>query len=111
MNNVFKMIYVNYLMIVEGEEPGLNRDEMDASVATLKSMEIELEAVVKELREKQIGTIDNSLQSKNTVRYVKEFLIRKQSDVEDFTEVRVAVVGNVDAGKEFFCKKFFLFFF
>ncbi len=89
-------------MIVEGEESGLNRDEMDASVATLKSMEIELEAVVKELREKQIGTIDNSLQSKNTVRYVKEFLIRKQSDVEDFTEVRVAVVGNVDAGKEFF---------
>jgi GTPase len=69
---------------------------MDASVATLKSMEAELNAVVKELREKQIG--DVVVQNKNCIKYVKEFLIRKQSDMEDFTEVRVAVVGNVDAG-------------
>ena len=56
----------------------------------------------KELREKQIGANENtnsSAQSKNAIKYVKEFLNRKQSDVEDFTEVRVAVVGNVDAGK------------
>lgn len=83
--------------IAEGEESGLNQDEMDASVATLKSMEAELNAVVKELREKQIG--DVVVQNKNCIKYVKEFLIRKQSDMEDFTEVRVAVVGNVDAGK------------
>jgi GTPase len=69
---------------------------MDASVATLKSMEAELNAVVKELREKQIG--DVVVQNKNCIKVVKEFLIRKQSDMEDFTEVRVAVVGNVDAG-------------
>ena len=88
--------------MIEGEEPGLNQDEMEASVATLKSMEVELNSAVKELREKQIGANENtnsSAQSKNAIKYVKEFLIRKQSDVEDFTEVRVAVVGNVDAGK------------
>lgn len=90
------------IFYTEGEEPGLNQDEMDASIATLKSMEIELNSIVKELREKTIG--DNStntavVQNKNSVKYVKEFLIRKRSDMEDFTEVRVAVVGNVDAGE------------
>ncbi len=78
----------------EGEEPGLTSEEMEASVATLLSMEISLNSVIKLLREKPIGS--NSTAS---TKYVKEFLIRKQIDTEDFTEVRVAVVGNVDAGK------------
>lgn len=32
-------------------------------------------------------------------KYIKDFLIRKNFQTEDFMEVRVAVVGNVDAGK------------
>ena len=31
--------------------------------------------------------------------YVDEYLIRKKSDLDDFQEVRIAVVGNVDSGK------------
>ncbi len=67
-------------------------------MATLQSMEVLLNSAIKLLREKQIGT--NATNTTNTnIKFVKEFLIRKQIDTEDFTEVRVAVVGNVDAGK------------
>jgi len=31
--------------------------------------------------------------------YVAEYLVRKRAKENDFQEVRVAVVGNVDAGK------------
>lgn len=71
---------------------------MEASEATLKSMTILLNAHVKLLREKQINNAQGS--TTNTItKYVREYLIRREADSEDFTEVRVAVVGNVDAGK------------
>lgn len=86
--------FIIELGVSEGEEDGLLADEMEASIATLRSMEVSLNAAIKELREKQITTASNQQK-----KYVKEFLIRKKAEEEDFTEVRVAVVGNVDAGK------------
>ncbi|ELU07355.1 hypothetical protein CAPTEDRAFT_141891, partial [Capitella teleta] len=72
----------------EGDLPGLNETDLEASVATLKSMADTLDAECVELRRRQekAGT-------------VAEFLIRTRAEAKDFNEVRVAVVGNVDAGK------------
>ncbi|KAK3755913.1 hypothetical protein QZH41_019435, partial [Actinostola sp. cb2023] len=71
-----------------GTISGLNPDDYKASVATLTTMAQSCNASVALLREKpaEQGT-------------VAEFLIRKLVDENDFMEVRVAVVGNVDAGK------------
>ncbi|CAF3022520.1 unnamed protein product [Rotaria sp. Silwood2] len=76
--------------VTDGECPGLLNDEMEASVATLKSMQTVLDSEVQLLREKSVS---------NNTRYISEYLIRRHIDQEDFMEVRVAVTGNVDAGK------------
>ncbi|KAL8587376.1 GTP-binding protein 1 [Nucella lapillus] len=72
----------------EGEQPGLKGDDYTASVATLHSITESLGLECVRLRERMTeeGT-------------VAEFLLRQKLDTEDFMEVRVAVVGNVDAGK------------
>jgi GTPase len=72
----------------EGETPGLNKEDLDASIATLESMARSLNAECMQLRQRieEDGT-------------VADFLIRVRADEKDFMEVRVAVVGNVDAGK------------
>jgi GTPase len=44
-----------------------------------------------------INAINTSNNNCNVV--IKEFLVRKNFDSDDFMEVRVAVVGNVDSGK------------
>ncbi|XP_045624863.1 LOW QUALITY PROTEIN: GTP-binding protein 1 [Procambarus clarkii] len=67
---------------------GLLEEEYAASVATLKSLADTLEADCILLREKKSKTGTQG-----------QFLVRKKADAEDFMEVRVAVVGNVDAGK------------
>ncbi|CAF0834023.1 unnamed protein product [Rotaria sp. Silwood1] len=76
--------------VTDAESPGLLIDEMEASVATLKSMQAVLDSEVQLLREKSVS---------NNTRYINEYLIRRHIDQEDFMEVRVAVTGNVDAGK------------
>ncbi|CAF3922893.1 unnamed protein product [Rotaria magnacalcarata] len=63
---------------------------MEASVATMKSMQAVLDSEIQLLREKLVS---------NNTRYINEYLIRRHIDQEDFMEVRVAVTGNVDAGK------------
>ncbi|XP_076447703.1 GTP-binding protein 1-like [Babylonia areolata] len=72
----------------EGEQPGLKEEDYSAAVATLHSITdcLGLECVQLRERAAEEGT-------------VAEFLLRQKLDVEDFMEVRVAVVGNVDAGK------------
>ncbi|XP_072022413.1 GTP-binding protein 1-like [Amphiura filiformis] len=72
----------------ESSENGLTREEMDASIATLQCMckSVDTDCVL--LRERSLET-----------GFVCEFLIRRRADEKDFVEVRVAVVGNVDAGK------------
>lgn len=72
----------------DGTESGLKQDEMEASVATLQSMATTLPADCVLLRQK-----------KTDLGLVSEYLVRKKADEKDFLEIRVAVVGNVDAGK------------
>lgn len=52
---------------------------MEASVATLKSMQAVLNSEVQLLREKSLS---------NNTRFVNEYLIRRHIDPEDFMEVR-----------------------
>ncbi|XP_059179653.1 GTP-binding protein 1-like [Physella acuta] len=72
----------------DGDKPGLKDEDYVASVATLKSIaeSLDLECVLLRERTAEEGK-------------VAEFLLRKRLNSEDFMEVRVAVVGNVDAGK------------
>lgn len=96
---------------------------MEASLVTLMSLEKILNVKITQLREKAINpnqtsqtttSIPNNVANSNDTtlpnqaptistedtKYVKEFLIRKDyTETDDFIEVRVAVVGNVDSGK------------
>lgn len=72
----------------EGEPPGLSIEDLDASVATLRSLASLLDAECVELRRRETPG-----------GCVVEYLVRRHTNSEDFMEVRVAVVGNVDAGK------------
>lgn len=62
----------------EGEDPGLNEDDMKASVATLQSIAEQLDCDVNELREKEVDS-----------GHTKEYLIRERVPEEDFSEVRL----------------------
>ncbi|XP_046651095.1 GTP-binding protein 1-like [Daphnia pulicaria] len=72
----------------EGEESELIEEDYRASVATLESIATTLEADCVVLRER---TCECGI--------VGQYLIRHRADQEDFVEIRVAVIGNVDAGK------------
>ncbi|KAI5700343.1 hypothetical protein M8J76_005774 [Diaphorina citri] len=72
----------------DGGENGLKPDEYEASVATLQSLATTLEADCVLLRQRKL---DNGLTG--------QYLLRKRVESQDFLEIRVAVVGNVDAGK------------
>lgn len=72
----------------EGEVAGLNGEDLEASVATLSSLAQSLDAECLQLRRRT-----------EEAGQVAEFLVRKRVQEKDFMEVRVAVVGNVDAGK------------
>ncbi|KAH6942664.1 hypothetical protein HPB50_009200 [Hyalomma asiaticum] len=69
-------------------DAGLTADQMDASVATLQSIAARQDCDCVRLRER-----------KATEGLVAEYLVRRRAKENDFVEVRVAVVGNVDAGK------------
>ncbi|CAG0885998.1 unnamed protein product [Darwinula stevensoni] len=73
---------------LDGQDNGLAEEEMAASVATLQSLALALNADCVMLREKKFA--------KGSCR---QYLVRRRADEKDFMEVRVAVVGNVDAGK------------
>ncbi|XP_053545412.1 GTP-binding protein 1 [Bombina bombina] len=72
----------------DGTEYGLNEPDMEASVATVTSMAEQIGADMIQLREHQ-----------EAGGKVRDYLVRKRVGDNDFLEVRVAVVGNVDAGK------------
>jgi len=74
--------------IGDGCPDGLSTDDMEASQATLESMCETCLADLSLLRER------SAEEGK-----VAEYLVRKRATDEDFAEVRVAVIGNVDAGK------------
>lgn len=77
-----------YFFYIDSTEAGLAEDEFEASVATLKSLASTQEAGCKQLRQRQL---EHGLTG--------QFLVRRRLDEQDFLEIRVAVVGNVDAGK------------
>lgn len=76
------------LGVGEGDPPGLKDEDYKASEATLQSIAqtLDLECVMLRERSAQEGK-------------VAEFLLRRRLTSDDFMEIRVAVVGNVDAGK------------
>lgn len=72
----------------DGSESGLDQEEYAASLATLQSLAAMLNADCVELRTR-----------KGEKGLTGQYLVRSKVDDDDFTEIRVAVVGNVDAGK------------
>ncbi|KAE8283223.1 GTP-binding protein 1 [Larimichthys crocea] len=72
----------------DGGDWGLDEKDMEASVATVCSMCEQLDADLITLRERN-----------EAAGVVRDYLIRRRVGELDFLEVRVAVVGNVDAGK------------
>ncbi|XP_062544890.1 GTP-binding protein 1 isoform X2 [Armigeres subalbatus] len=72
----------------DGSESGLDPEEYAASLATLQSLAAMLNAECVELRTR-----------KGEEGLTGQYLVRTKVDDNDFTEIRVAVVGNVDAGK------------
>lgn len=72
----------------DGGDYGMNESDMQASVATVRSMCEQIEADLILLRERT-----------EAGGQVRDYLIRRRVGEADFLEVRVAVVGNVDAGK------------
>lgn len=71
-----------------GEPSGLTPEELDASAQTLALMANELHADITLLRQRTEGA-----------GQVAEYLVRRKCSEEEFSELRIAVVGNVDAGK------------
>ncbi|CAH0406685.1 unnamed protein product [Chilo suppressalis] len=75
--------------IGQGEDGrGLTEDEYNASVATLQSLVSGGRVSCVELRRWECGS-----------GLTGQYLLRTELDHTDFMEIRVAVVGNVDAGK------------
>lgn len=72
----------------DGSDCGLNAEQFEASMETLRQLAVAIDADMVKLRERP------SEKGK-----IGQFLLRKHIDTTDFMEIRVAVVGNVDAGK------------
>ncbi|KAL7737672.1 hypothetical protein ACLKA6_006074 [Drosophila palustris] len=72
----------------DGSDSGLNAEQFEASMETLRQLSVAIDADMVKLRERP------SEKGK-----IGQFLLRKHIDTTDFMEIRVAVVGNVDAGK------------
>ncbi|EGD83030.1 GTP-binding protein 1 [Salpingoeca rosetta] len=72
----------------DGEPSGLSEEDLAASVKTLEELSNSCDADVSLLR-----THDEEAGK------VAEYLVRRRCAPDQFSEVRVAVVGNVDAGK------------
>ena len=107
------MILFIIFFFKEGEEYGLTQTEMNQSIETLLSIGKKLNVAVNLLRNRRVDDISDKTNAKseaanenkensenaNNYKYVNEYLMRKKFEEDDFIEVRVAVVGNVDAGK------------
>ncbi|XP_040207692.1 GTP-binding protein 2 isoform X2 [Rana temporaria] len=72
---------------------GLSEEEMKASLLTLHRMAEKVGADITVLREREVDYDSDS------PRKITEVLIRKVPDNQQFLDLRVAVLGNVDSGK------------
>lgn len=77
-----------------GKLKGLTQDEIDASMQTLNLMARKIGASVSILREKVVGNFGLGKKRKAI-----EVLVRKISDDKQTAEIRIVVLGNVEAGK------------
>ncbi|XP_028304011.1 GTP-binding protein 2-like isoform X3 [Gouania willdenowi] len=73
---------------------GLTEADMKASLKTLKRMAEKVGADIALLREREVD-----YDSDKTTRKIAEVLVRKVPDDQQFLDLRVAVLGNVDSGK------------
>ncbi|KAF7655742.1 hypothetical protein LDENG_00051760 [Lucifuga dentata] len=73
---------------------GLTEADMKASLKTLKRMAEKVGADITLLREREVD-----YDSDRNCRKIAEVLVRKVPDDQQFLDLRVAVLGNVDAGK------------
>jgi len=73
---------------------GLSPEEMEASLHTLRRMADKLGADISILRER---CVDGSKSPES--KKVAEVLVRKVPENQEFIDMRLAVLGNVDAGK------------
>lgn len=98
----------------DGSDSGLNDDELEAAIATLQSLASSLECSCVKLRDRkhQHGTVaqflirrlldqsgNSPLLSRRKIILILFFHFFYLYPKIDFLEIRVAVVGNVDAGK------------
>ncbi|EDW79833.1 uncharacterized protein Dwil_GK17995 [Drosophila willistoni] len=72
----------------DGSDSGLNPEQFAASFKTMQQLATQIDADVVKLRERRAEKGQTA-----------QVLIRKHIETTDFMEIRVAVVGNVDAGK------------
>ncbi|XP_014673752.1 PREDICTED: GTP-binding protein 2-like isoform X2 [Priapulus caudatus] len=78
---------------------GLTAAEMSLSLKTLDRMAEKLGATVTPLRVRQIEMENSENGEPVEVKHASELLVRKVPDDQQFIELRVAVLGNADAGK------------
>ncbi|XP_056442681.1 GTP-binding protein 2-like [Gadus chalcogrammus] len=73
---------------------GLGQEDMKASLHTLQRMAEKVGADITVLREREV-----EYNSDRKSRKITEVLVRKVPDDQQFLDLRVAVLGNVDSGK------------
>uniref|UniRef100_A0A4W5P3M8 GTP binding protein 2b n=1 Tax=Hucho hucho TaxID=62062 RepID=A0A4W5P3M8_9TELE len=73
---------------------GLSEGDMRASLKTLRRMAEKVGADITLLREREVD-----YDSDRNCRKIAEVLVRKVPDDQQFLDLRVAVLGNVDSGK------------
>ncbi|XP_040001093.1 GTP-binding protein 2b [Xiphias gladius] len=73
---------------------GLTEADMKASLKTLRRMAEKVGADITLLREREVD-----YDSDRNTRKIAEVLVRKVPDDQQFLDLRVAVLGNVDSGK------------
>ena len=88
----------------DGESPGLNQEQLDSSLESLTKVceDKRVSAGYTVLRRQALGSsgaASNNEQTSKNQLWVAYCLVRRIFEDTDFVEVRVAVVGNVDAGK------------
>lgn len=74
---------------------GLSPGDMNASLKTLSRMAHKVGADITLLREREVDFDPD----RNISRKIAEVLVRKVPDDQQFLDLRVAVLGNVDSGK------------
>ena len=73
---------------------------MDLSLKTIEKIERQMSVSMTKLKEQTIEPSKSAKSDENSAKFILDVLLcRNYDEVEDFIEVRVAVVGNVDAGK------------